>query len=269
MLLIHGTGSSSHSWDGVAPALAADHALTIVDLPGHGRSTPLPPETMTLPGLAAAMSHLLTTIGVAPDVVVGHSAGAAIAVRMALDGRLPRTRALVGINAALLPFPGVAGLVFPPLARLIALTSAPARILAWRATMPDAVENLLAGTGGRLPHATVETYRRLLANPGHVKATLDMMAMWDLRSLRQELPRLATPLELIVGGEDLAVPAEDGWRLRDIVANCRVHYLRHLGHLAHEQEPETVAHILRRICNVSPAPSEREQGRADGEARRS
>jgi magnesium chelatase accessory protein len=188
---------------------------------------------------------------------------------MALDGRLPRARMLVGINAALLPFQGVAGLLFPPLAKLIALTSGPARVLAWRASMPDAVERLLAGTGGRLPQAVVGNYQRLLEKPSHVKATLDMMAMWDLRALRHELPRLALPLELIAGGEDLAVPAEDAWRLRDIVPICKVHYIRHLGHLAHEQEPETVAEILHKICIAPTAHAGAVRSRVDREASRS
>ena len=46
---------------------------------------------------------LLERLGAAPEIAVGHSAGAAVALRMALDGGM-RPRHIVGLNAALLPF---------------------------------------------------------------------------------------------------------------------------------------------------------------------
>ncbi len=50
----------------------------------------------------------------------GHSAGAAILARLCLDGGLA-PRLLVGLNAALKPFPGMAGFIFPAMARALFL----------------------------------------------------------------------------------------------------------------------------------------------------
>ena len=39
LLLIHGTGASTASWDPVVPRLADAYRVIRVDLPGHGRSS--------------------------------------------------------------------------------------------------------------------------------------------------------------------------------------------------------------------------------------
>ena len=70
--------------------------------------------------MAAALADLTSQLGVTPEVVVGHSAGAAILARMCLDGRLAPTL-LVALNGALKPFPGLASILFPSMARMLFL----------------------------------------------------------------------------------------------------------------------------------------------------
>ncbi len=98
LLLIHGTGAATHSWRGLLPLLAQGFRVIAPDLPGHGFTDPLP--TPSLPRMAKALAALLSVLGVAPMVVVGHSAGAAILARLCLDGAVA-PRLLVGLNAAL------------------------------------------------------------------------------------------------------------------------------------------------------------------------
>jgi magnesium chelatase accessory protein len=85
ILLLHGTGASAHSWRDVAPALARHHRVIVPDLPGHAFTQRPPAAGLSLPGMAAALGALLQTLEATPAVIVGHSAGAAIAARMALD----------------------------------------------------------------------------------------------------------------------------------------------------------------------------------------
>ena len=79
LLLIHGTGASTHSWRHLMPLLARRHHCIAIDLPGHAFTSAPPPWQLSLPGMAQSIAELLDELNVVPEVVVGPSAGAAIA----------------------------------------------------------------------------------------------------------------------------------------------------------------------------------------------
>ncbi|TDL75239.1 alpha/beta fold hydrolase [Palleronia sediminis] len=243
VLLLHGTGASTHSWRGVAPLLA-DHArVVMVDLPGHGFTRATGPERASLPAMADDLALLLQRLGIAPDIVVGHSAGAAIALWMALAA--PETiRGVVGFNAALSPFRGAAGWVFPVLARtLVRAPGVP--FLASRALgLPGQVSGLLASTGSRIDSAGRRQYRQLVSDRRHVAGALAMMAAWDVGRLSERLPTLACPVLLATGSRDGSVPPENS---REAAARLPMGAWRDLGalgHLAHEERPDLAAGII-------------------------
>jgi magnesium chelatase accessory protein len=122
------------------------------------------------------------------------------------------------------------------------------RLFARRAASPGAVERLVESTGSRIDRTGMELYRRLIVSPGHVAATLSMMANWELEALGRELPRLEPALVLVVAERDGTVrPAEAG-RLLARVPSARVVRLAGLGHLAHEERPEEIADLIREVA---------------------
>lgn len=244
-LLIHGAGGASHSWRDVMPLLARDFTVIAPDLPGHGFTSAPHGAGLSLPNMAVALARLLHALGVSPSLAVGHSAGAAVLARMTLDGGVA-PRALIAFNGAFLPFKGMAGRLFPPMARLLALNPLTSRVVAWTVDSA-AVSRLLRNTGSQIDARGMALYRRLFSSPGHVDATLGMMAHWDLEPLANALPRLRTPLELVVGDADRAVPPGDAAEVRRLVSHARIAPLAGLGHLAHEEQPETAAGIIRRV----------------------
>jgi magnesium chelatase accessory protein len=260
-LLLHGTGASTHSWRGLAPLLARRCRVLAMDLPGHA-FTGLPPGGMgapqlSLPGMARAVHGLLQTLDCQPDLVVGHSAGAAIGIRMCLDG-LIRPALVVGLNAALLPPRGLAGPLFAPAAKLLAAAPWVPRLFAWRAHDPAVLDRLLQSTGSAIDRDTTELYRSLVGSPEHAAGALGMMANWDLQAFARDLPRLQVPLLLLAGERDRTVPpaqAREVLALLSAAAQGRVIDLPGLGHLAHEEQPAAVAgHILAALA--VPAPPE-------------
>ena len=251
-LLLHGTGASTHSWRGLAPLLAKHFNVLSMDLPGHA-FTGLPPggagaPQLSLPGMARAVHGLLQKLGCAPALVVGHSAGAAVGIRMTVDG-LIQPRLLVGLNAALLPLGGLAGQLFAPAAKLMASTPFVPHLFARHAQTPAALQRLLDSTGSTLDQEGTELYRRLVASPGHAAGALGMMANWDLHSFARDLPRLAVPLLLMVGDKDRTVPPVQGAQVLarlSPAAQGRCITLPGLGHLAHEEQPALVAeHVVK------------------------
>ena len=247
LLLLHGTAASTHTWRDLLPLLARDYEVIAMDLPGHGYTTMRPDCSMTLKALSESVGDLVAALGVKPAFVAGHSAGAAIALRMALDGRIA-PRAVIGLNAALLPFGGVLKAVFSPMAGFFANTRLMPRLVARRARDPKAVRRILVGTGSSIDDQGVDLYQRLLEREGHVAAVLSMMASWDLEPLLDELPSLEAELYLLSGGRDKAVSPKEAERIAERLPATRVTCLDDCGHLAHEEAPERVAELIVTAC---------------------
>ncbi|MFZ9374741.1 MAG: alpha/beta fold hydrolase BchO [Burkholderiaceae bacterium] len=251
VLLVHGTGASTHSWRDVAPQLAIGADVLAMDLPGHA-FTSLPAGGITslqlsLPGMADALAQLLRTLDFAPDLVVGHSAGAAIAMRLCIDGRIA-PRLLVSLNGAILPLGGVAGQLFSPVARLMAITPFVPRLFAWRAGDSAVLQRLMDSTGSRIDASGMALYRRLASNAGHAQGALGMMANWDLHAFERDLPRLRTRTLLVVGTRDTTVPPTESDKALALLgghAPVELVRLEGLGHLAHEERPDTVVNLIR------------------------
>jgi len=243
LLLVHGTGASTHSWRSLAPLLAPRYSVLAFDLPGHGYTRGMPAGGLSLDGMCAAVSALLRELALHPVLAIGHSAGAAIIVRMALDRQLA-PRGLVSLNGALLPLDGLQALMFRPLARLLALTPFAAQLFCWGARDRDAVQRLIDGTGSKLDAAGVDLYWRLVRSRAHVAGVLQMMAQWQLEGLARDLPRLALPLALFVGTRDRTIPPGLATRVQALVPAAQVLRLEGLGHLAHEEQPAPVAQAI-------------------------
>lgn len=242
-LLLHGTGSSTHSWRRLAPLLAARLTLVVPDLPGHAFTQTLKAPDLSLPGMARAVAALLAALKVRPDLVIGHSAGAAIGVQMVADGHVA-PRGLVSINGALRPLTGFASRFFPPVARLLALLPIVPNMFAWRARDHAVIDDLLRQTGSTIPDEDRARYQLLATTPGHVASALSMMANWDLEALEKGLSRLAAPVLLVTGTKDGMVPASDAAAVARKLQAGELIRLKGLGHLAHEEEPERVASLI-------------------------
>ena len=245
LLLIHGTGAATHSWRGLVPLLRQRFRLVALDLPGHGFTQRPPTELFTLPGMAAGVAAVLAKLDAEakPAVAVGHSAGAAVVLRMALD-RTSAPRGLVSLNGALRPYGGDAARWLSPVAKLLFLNPLTPRLFAWRSGDADSVARLIRNTGSTIDAAGAANYRTLVNNPDHVAAALGMMANWDLQPLARDLPKIAVPLLLIAGRNDRTIKAEDNFVTRDLVPGARVAVLPNLGHLAHEEAPDAVARLI-------------------------
>lgn len=244
LLLLHGTGAATHSWRGLLPLLADRFTVVAPDLPGHGFTTGRPVGGLAMPAMARAVADLLGALDLAPATIVGHSAGAAIGLRMALDG-LAAPAEIVGLSPALLPFPGIAATLFPTLARALFVNPFAPHIFAGVARGPgEAGRFLERATGSHIDAAGIELYRRLFATSEHCSGAITMMADWDLAALARDLPRVVTRTRFVHGDKDTAIPLAKVREAAALIPGATVTVLPGLGHLAHEERPAEVAALI-------------------------
>lgn len=244
---MHGAGAATHSWRDLLPLLARDFTVVAPDLPGHGFTDTVGSSQATLAGMASALAKLLRALDLRPDYAVGHSAGAAIIVRMCLEG-LIAPRAIMAINGAFKPFGGPVSQLFSPLAKALSLNPFVPRLFAWSASSPASVERLIRDTGSHIDQRGLDLYGRLFSEPRHVAGALRMMANWDLSTMAADIRRLEVPLTLAVGLDDKAVPPEQAGEIAGAAPGARLIRLRGLGHLAHEEKPAAFADLIRAMA---------------------
>ena len=196
------------------PAAGEDFTVVAPDLPGHGFTGMPARDGLSLPGMAAGLAALCETLRLEPEIAVGHSAGAAVLIRAALDGQIARAsssastarccpcRALSGSSSLRWPS------CWPP-ARWCRSSCA------WRA----GAGVRWSGCSRHRLEARAGGGRALCAarfsNPGHVAGALGHDGELGSRSARRAICRAQVPLILVAGGEDRAISPDDAFRVRD------------------------------------------------------
>jgi magnesium chelatase accessory protein len=254
LLLLHGTGSGSFSWRALMPLLAPHFTVVAPDLPGHAFTSRGPEGALSLPGMSEGLRALMLQLDVTPQAIAGHSAGAAIAAHMALVHTRMAHSALIGLNPAWLPLPGVASWLFGPAAKLAAINPLSAWGTARMAAKPGAVAQWLARTGSTLDAQGLDLYTRVLGDAGHVHGVLSMMAAWRIKPLGARLHLLHNPVYMAIGAQDQTVPpalADEACRL---MPQARQWLQPGLGHLAHEEDPNGTAAQILHWCTLARQP---------------
>lgn len=106
VVLIHGFGGNRDAWAEQAKRMKKDHTVLSVDLPGHGDSKkmapPLKDGAADLDAISAEIINLIRKQKATPALLVGHSIGGAIAIRMALaDPKV--VRGIILVDSTLSP----------------------------------------------------------------------------------------------------------------------------------------------------------------------
>lgn len=241
ILLLHGTGASTHSFRDVFSHLADTHDVLALDLPGHGFTQTAPSAKLSLPGMAKAIAALLNEIGFDPSLTVGHSAGAAVLLQMT-HMNLIAPQIIIGLNAALKPIEGNAFLA--PLAKMLFINPLTPRLFAMQSRYTQSANTLLKATNSNIDDAARACYRALMANPAHVNGALGMMANWDLKTLVNQLGALTTDVRLVVARDDKMVPPDVSRDAAKRMRNGRLIEHEIGGHLLHEIQHNVIIDAL-------------------------
>ncbi|MET8005706.1 alpha/beta fold hydrolase [Nonomuraea glycinis] len=233
LLLIHGSASSTRSWDMLVPLLTGSHRVIRIDLLGHGRSAKPADRGYALPDQAHRAGVVLDRLGVEHAVVVGHSSGGAAAIALA-EQRPDLVTALALINTG------------PHLDAFIAPESAAIGPAQWPPTDEQVRRFASSGfsrAGYQIPAELLNevramTYHTLTATMGGIHHYMEQ------RTLPDRLTVLGKPLLVIFGEDDRRWRSSSAADYR-AVPGAKVELLPGLGHSPLlEDPPRTAAPLL-------------------------
>ena len=231
------------------PLLPRSHDVIAMDLPRHAFTIGHDAYAMSLPAMAREVARLLEALAITPAAIIGHSAGAAIALQLALDHA--HKGPIIGLSAALRPFPGAMAQIFPAIAKTLFVNPLVPRLFTGSIDLVGGPRRFLwRSTHSRIDADGLACYAALLKHPGHAGGALAMMANWDLPSLRARMAEVANPVLLIHGANDPAIPPDWARDAASWLPDARLDVLPGLGHLAHEEAPEQVAELVAGFLDV-------------------
>ena len=232
LVLLHGWGLHSGVFAPLADALAARYRVTLIDLPGHGRSS-MGHDARTI----AAMGEHIAAAAPPRAAWVGWSLGGLLAAHIALTSPA-RMEKLIWIASS----PRfVASEDWPHAMEPEVLTGfAQALEQDYRATL-DRFLSLQVATGTPEGRATLRALRALLVqqSPPELAALRTGLAVLQTADLRAQLPALACPFQAIFGARDRLVPAAVGADLRRLHPSAKIDVMTDAAHapfLSHPRE---------------------------------
>lgn len=247
ILLLHGAGGATQSWRKLIPRLARYGRVIAVDLPGQGFTRLGDRTRCSILAMRDDIARLCEQEGWRPRIIVGHSAGGALG--LTLTDRLG-AEYLVCFNAALGRFEGMAGWLFPVLAKTVSVTPFFSTLFAATSGRPAQIERLLASTGSSFDDETVDLYARLASDRMHVDGTLKMMAQWDIAPAEDALVTQTAATLFVVGENDGTVPPKISEKAAATAFGARLVRVPATGHLLHEEAPDRAEAEIRAFCNL-------------------
>lgn len=229
LLLVHGSASSTRSWDPLVPLLTTSHRVIRIDLLGHGRSTKPADPSYALPDQARRVGAVLDRLGIRHAIVVGHSSGGAVATALT-EARPDLVTALVLINTG------------PHLGAFIAPESAAIGPAQWPPTdeqIRQFASTAFSRAGYQIPPELLDEVRAMT----HHTLTTTMGATRDYleqQALPDRLSALGTPLLVIFGKDDRRWRSSSAADYR-AVAGATVELLPGLGHTPILEDPPRTA----------------------------
>lgn len=261
LLLIHGTYSSLHTWDGWVEELSEEFHIVRLDMPGFGLTGPRRGGDNSLEALIGDVGQFCEELGLSDIAIAGNSLGGAVAWRLSLD-RPELVSRLVLIDAGGATLLSKLGRRYTPLGTdLLPRYLTPRTVI--RLILKDAY-----GDPSNVTESLVRRYHDLLRRTGNRRAVIEIAQNYRRRHqdgsqldfLNLQTPTLpsnhdpsphpydeydisdvSVPVLFQWGSEDEWLPVSFGRELADATPGALFYTYDGIGHIPMEEAPERTA----------------------------
>jgi pimeloyl-ACP methyl ester carboxylesterase len=245
IVLLHGTLSSLHTWNGWAEALTSNRRVIRLDLPGFGLTGPSPDRAYSVKRDMRLVLAVLDALGVERCVMGGNSHGGGVALRIALE-HPSRVDKLILVDSD--------GYRTKPISMPIAFYFAGMPMNGWmlrntfpRGLMEQGLRNVYGDPKRLLPEVAVR-YRELTECKGNRHALLERGRQWGHTATHADrIAELKLPTLIMWGGRDRLIPPDTAERFHRDIAGSTLVTFADLGHLPQEEDPFRTVEPVKRF----------------------
>jgi pimeloyl-ACP methyl ester carboxylesterase len=242
IVLIHGTGSSLHTFDAWTNRLKDSNRVVRMDLPAYGLTGPFTDGNYSMAQYTAFLKDFLDTLRIKQCVLAGNSLGGEIAWNFTLE-QPDMVKKLILIDAA--GYPSNSKSV--PVAFKLAQTPVLNKLLTFitpRFLVRSSVENVYFDKS-KVTDALVERYFELTLREGNRQAFVERFRISKDANAHNKIKDIQQPTLILWGAEDYLIPVENAYQFHKDLPNDTLVILDDTGHTPMEESPvESVEPIL-------------------------
>jgi pimeloyl-ACP methyl ester carboxylesterase len=234
IVLIHGTGSSLHTYDNWTKKLILSHRVIRMDLPGYGLTGSFPNRDYSYKNYVAFLKDFLEKIGVEKCILAGNSLGGNIAWRFTTEYS-ELVDKLILIDAAGYPMKSKS----IPLAFKIAEIPVIQNIFTFitpRFVAKASVENVYKDKT-KVDKELVDRYFELTLREGNRQAFVDRFKVKSDTISHKKIKLINQRTLILWGEEDELIPSKMAYLFHNDLPNDTLVILKNVGHVPMEESP--------------------------------
>ncbi len=247
LVLIHGTSSSLHTWEGWVAALRGQRRVITFDLPGFGLTGPSAGGDYRGETYARFTLALLDRLGVARFAIGGNSLGGEVAWRVAAMAP-ERVERLILVDAAGPAFERQNIPVGWIVARTPVLNRAMEHLLP-RAMVAASVASVY-GDPQRVTPGLVDRYFEMTVREGNRRALAQRLSQWQPGEGAEQVATIRAPTLILWGGRDRLIPPSVGRWFEQQIAGSTLVVFDDLGHVPHEEDAARTVQPVRAFLGL-------------------
>ena len=238
IVLMHGTGSSLHTYDFWSDNLKRTNRIIRMDLPAFGLTGPFVKNDYSISNYTFFLKEFLNSLNIKECILIGNSLGGEIAWRFAIAEPL-MVKKLVLIDAGGYPVISKSVPIAFKLAKIPVLNNLLTYITP-RFLVRASIENVYFDKS-KISDSLVNRYFDLSLRKGNRKAIVDRLkgstTLTNGKKTHASIKKIKEPTLIIWGSDDQLIPVENAYKFNNDITNSKLIVMQQSGHIPMEEKP--------------------------------